>query len=124
MIQEPGIVPRDPEPDGAWAGSLASNCRAPEWAGPGSPRGSPGVGGLDLGSQRGVGGWMQGHPQRLLQTQRRLPPRVTAACGRGWGKVLLAGPEGRPAASFLSPGGSQLAVALGACQEVYPSCCR
>ena len=63
VIQEPGIVPWDPEPAGARALAQASKCRAPEWAGLGSPRRSPQVGGLDLGSQC-VGGLDAGSPTK------------------------------------------------------------
>lgn len=100
VIQEPGVVPRDAERAGARL--VASKCRAPECAGLGSPRGSPRWGAWTRG-HRVWRGWMQGHQQRLLQTQHRLPPRVTAASGRGLaGRFYWQGPEGRRPASLLT----------------------
>lgn len=75
--------------------------------------GSPCVAGLDA----------RGHQaQRLLQTQHRLHPKLLPPVGAGCGEVLLARPRGQEACQPPhSPGGSQLVVAPGACQEVHPS---
>ena len=102
MIQEPGIVPRDPEPDGAWAGSLASNCRAPEWAGLGSPRGSPRVGGPGLGVTAWGGGagcrvTHKGFCRLSADCHPELLPPVGAGEGRFYWQAPRAG--GPPASS-------------------------
>lgn len=102
VIQEPGIVPRDPEPDGARAGGLASNCRAPEWAGLGSPRGSPRVGAWTWGHSVGWGAGCRVTHRGFCRLSADCHPELLPPVGAGWGRFYWQGPEGRRAASLLT----------------------